>query len=114
MKLIVLLESTHAVIDVMSLFTNDESSVQVVSTEHCDEDNELKNSIKSVEDFLRSNKSVLFIKFSGREIVSRELGDVFGEPMITLSSNKNSRFYTDNLIATFLETYNLFYKENEN
>jgi len=62
--------------------------------------NKIKNEINK---FLNSDINVMLIRFSGREIIVKELGDEYSEMIIALSTNKRSSFYVSEMQKVFCE-----------
>lgn len=79
-----------------------------LDTTHCDEEHEYNNLLDNINKFIDSNFEIMIAKYSGRENITRDIGDEFSEMIVTFSSNKNSNYYIDNPIIIFEELLNLF------
>lgn len=79
-----------------------------IDTEHCDEDHEYAYLKNSISDFSQSDGEIMLTKFSGRESIVRELGDECPEMILSLSYNKNNKYFTENPIDTFVDLINIF------
>ncbi len=87
---------------------SEDSESFFISTEHCDEDTEYRYLKDSIRDFSCSNGKVMLSKFSGRESIIRELGDECPEMILSLSYNKDSKYYTEKPIDMFIDLLNIF------
>lgn len=110
MKLIVLVNSNIDSFNKMVELIN-KKEIYIINTEHCDANHEYNYLLDSIKEFSRSSNEVMLGKFSGRETIIKELGDERPEMIVTLSSNKNSRHYSENPVETFLHTIVAFEKE---
>lgn len=68
---------------------------------------------KEIDTFLYSKNNVLIVKFSGATDVSRDVGDDYSEMLVTLSTRKGHKCYTENLSKTFNDMLLILnYEEN--
>lgn len=82
-----------------------------LDTEHCDELHEYNYLLDNINKFKQSGSEIMIAKFSGRETITKNLGDVCSEMIIPISYNKNSKYYIENPTSTFSDLLNLFEKE---
>lgn len=99
-------QSFEKMIDLAS----DEKSL-FVDTENCDEPHEYKYLLDNIQKFSQSDNEIMLAKFSGKESIVRDLGDTCPEMIISLSSDKNSRHYTQHPVDMFLDLMTIFKKE---
>lgn len=64
-----------------------------------------------VRKFSQSDRDVMLARFSGREQVAKDIGDVSSEMIVTMSYNKNSRYYTGCPVNIFESLLNIFEME---
>lgn len=110
MKLVILVDSTAKNFKRMINLVN-KKDVTIINTERCDEQREYKYLLDAINEFSRSNNEIMLGKFSGRENIVRELGDERSEMILSLSSNRNSRNYTNELVDMFSKIIDTFEKE---
>lgn len=111
MKVVILVESSARDFKEMLASVNDRK-VFIVDTGWCDESFEYKRLRKAIKKFSRSDDQILLGKISGKENVIRELGDECSEMILTLSSNRDSMYYTESPYMMFSNLINMFEKEN--
>jgi hypothetical protein len=80
----------------------------LINTEHCDEEHEYKYLMSAIESFSNSGKDVMLAKFSGRESIARDLGDIRSEMIIPISYNTNNNYYNRSPMGTFLDLLKTF------
>lgn len=110
MKLVILVDSNLKNFDEMVGLVEDKEPL-IVDTERCDESHEYTYLIESILEFSQSNSEIMLGKFSGRDSVLRELGDVRPEMIIALSSNRRSQHYTEHPVAMLKGLLQKFEKE---
>lgn len=110
MKLVILVDSNTKSFEKMVDLV-DKKEVYIINTERCDATHEYNYLLDSVKEFSRSNNEIMLGKFSGRENVVKELGDERPEMIVALSSNKNSRHYSEVPVDMFLNLVDMFEKE---
>jgi len=81
-------------------------STELIGDEECDV---LEYSMNS---FLNSEMEVMLIKYSGEESVTKYLGDICPEMLISVSYNVESLNYMEHPVETFLKLVTLLEKEN--
>jgi len=112
MKLIVLIEGSKTNLDILiELARNTYETIAFTDTEYCDEETEHKILFGEIDEFLKSEDNIMFIRFSGREIIAKNVGDEFSEMVVVMSYNKYSKYYTECPVSTFLDLTNSFKKE---
>lgn len=109
-KIVILVDSNFRSFEKMVELVNDKN-VLIVDTERCDEAHEYRHLVNSIKEFSKSNSEIMLSKFSGRESIIKELGDERPEMILALSSNKNSRHYSETPVDTFLSLIQMFEKE---
>jgi len=109
MKVVVLVEGSRADLDEMEAGLPGKSH-QVIDTKNRDELHEYKILINNIKEFSKSGNEVMLAKFSGRESITNRLGDELPEMIIPLSKNKNSRYYVECPVSTFLDLIEAFEK----
>jgi hypothetical protein len=110
MKIVILVDSNIQCFDKMVDLVQNKDII-LIDTERCDEANEYRYLIKTIDEFSKSNSEIMLGKFSGRESVIKELGDERSEMILALSSKKNSRHYAGKPIDMFLNLISMFEKE---
>ena len=110
MKLVILVDSNTKSFDKMIELVG-EKDVYLINTERCDANHEYKYLLDSIKEFSRYGNEVMLGKFSGRETIVKELGDERPEMIVALSSNRNSRHYSETPVDTFLNFIQIFEKE---
>lgn len=107
MKFVLLVDgSTSNFEKMIDLVYNQKS--HFVDTTECDEDHEYRYLKDEISAFARSDDEVMLTKFSGRESIIRDLGDEQPEMIISMSYNKNSKWFTENPIKTFSDLLTVF------
>lgn len=109
-KIVILVDSNLKSFEKMVELVNDKN-VLIINTEKCDDVHEYRHLVNSIKEFSKSNSEIMLSKFSGRENVIKELGDECPEMILALSSNKNSRHYSESPVDTFLSLVQMFEKE---
>ena len=84
-----------------------------LDTEHCDESHEYKYLLDSIKHLRSSDEEIVVAKYSGREMISKDLGDECPEMIVSFSTNKNSKNYIDCPVDIFINILNLLEKETE-
>jgi hypothetical protein len=80
-----------------------------IITKLCDETSEYNFLLDNIKWFSeKGDLQLLVAKFSGRETVANELGDVCPEMIVPLSYNKQSRYYAEQPVKTFLDLVHIF------
>jgi len=110
MKIVILVDSNIKSFDKMVDLVQDKDII-LIDTERCDEANEYRYLVRTLDEFSKSDSEIMLGKFSGRENVIKELGDERPEMILALSSKKNSRHYVGKPIDTFLNLISMFEKE---
>jgi len=110
MKIIFLVDSSTKNFERMVEHINDKD-ILIINTERCDKEHEYIYLTDAIKEFSKSNNEIMLGKFSGREEILKSLGDECSEMIIPLSTNKNSRHYTEYPILMFLDLIRLFEKE---
>jgi len=110
MKIIILVDSNIESFDKMVDLVEDKDII-LIHTERCDEVNEYRYLLRTIDEFSKSDSEIMLGKFSGRENIIKELGDERSEMILALSSKKNSRHYAGKPIDTFLNLIHMFEKE---
>ena len=64
--------------------------------------------LNGIEDFTQSDREVLFANFSGREIISKNLGDECSEMILTFSDDKENIHYTKCPKTAILDLIDIF------
>jgi len=82
-----------------------------VNTENCDEAEEYAFLSDSITYFTQSDNEIMLAKFSGRESIVNNLGGEHSEMIVTLSYNKNSKYYNEKPKTVFLDLIEIFDKE---
>ena len=106
MKLVMLVDSSNGTASEMADAT-DRPSI-IIDTKHCDEANEYRYLLNSIDNFSQSNKEIMLANFSGKESITRNLGDECSEMIITLSDRKNSKYYTEYPIDMLRDLIKIF------
>lgn len=75
----------------------------LISTKNCSEENEYRFLRNGIDKFLQSDMDVMLVNFSGRESITKDIGDECSEMVLTISENKRSKYYTECPIRTFVE-----------
>lgn len=102
MKLVVLIEGSNKNIERLrgEIFTD----YCFIDTGRCKEEEEIELLSDEVSAFLGNGyDDLLLIKFSGRESVSRLLGDIFPCMIVSISYNSHSPYYSGCPLETFKE-----------
>lgn len=110
MKLVMLVDGNKSNFEQLIDNLNNKKSY-LVDTQNCDETHEYNYLLRSIKSFSQSNSEIMLAKFSGRESIVRDLGDESPEMILSLSYNKNSRYYTECPINTFVDLITIFDKE---
>lgn len=111
MKLIVLIDGTSKNIDELMDGIDDPDEVLFFDTHTCaSEAVEYESLSTSASVFANMKTEIMVVRFSGNNYVANTLGDELSEMVITLSYNETSLYYADDLVATFLNTIDLFKK----
>lgn len=110
MKLVVLAESSDDTFHHMIELSKNHKSVHI-DTHKCDEEHEYRYLLDNINMFRDSKFEIMIAKYSGRESISKDLGDECSEMIIPFSCNKLSKYYIENPINIFLEMLNSFEKE---
>jgi hypothetical protein len=82
-----------------------------IDTKNCNEIQEYEGLLNNINDFSQSTKEIMLVKFSGRESVIETLGNESPEMIISLSYNKNSKYYTEHPVDMFLDLVTIFEEE---
>lgn len=99
-KLVVLVDCPKKSITALKEQASD-YKVKIIDTIKSGTASEYDYITKEIETFLYSGNDILIVKFSGSELVAEDIGDEYSEMLITLSCNKNSPFYVEDLVNTF-------------
>lgn len=112
MKFVVLVDSGSTCYDEMVDVVADKDPF-LVNTKHCDAVNEYRYLQNSIETFLHSDyrRNVMLASFSGRERITKDIGDKSSGMILTISENKESKYYTGCPIKTLRDLINIFDKE---
>jgi len=107
MKLIMLVDGSIGNFEKMMEVSSRKKSF-FIDTEHCDEIHEYSYLVKSIHEFTMTDDEIMLAKFSGRDSIVENLGGEFSEMIVSLSYNKNSKYYTECPVDTFLDLVNIF------
>ena len=107
MKLVILADGSKYTFEQMVLRLDAKESI-LIDTESCDEAHEFRYLFDAIHELSHSGKEVLLAKFSGKENVSKNLGDECSEMIVTLSDRRGSRFYTEHPVEVCSELINIF------
>lgn len=108
MKLVVLVDgSSDNFEDMIDIAKNNNKHPILIDTENCNETNEYRYLLNSIENFSHSNREVMLAKFSGKESITRNLGDERSEMIVTVSNKKSSKYYTECPTSLFLDMINI-------
>lgn len=108
MKVVMLIDSENGDFDDIVDSVSKKNPV-VINTNSCNEAVEYRYLQTNIEYFSKHSKNdILLAKFSGKEDIARELGDKLAEMIVTVSYNKDSRFYTEFPRETITNLVNIF------
>jgi hypothetical protein len=107
MKFIVLTDGTNGDFEQLVNETQGKQSL-VVDTENCDKDSEYEYLSETIDYFSLSDNEIMLVKFSGKEDVVKNLGDLHPEMIISLSYNKKSKYYTEYPVDMFSNLITIF------
>jgi hypothetical protein len=110
MKLVMLVDSSRSGFEEMADLV-DPTSTCLIDTTNCDATLEYGHLRSSVREFSQSDKELMLINFSGKESILKELGDECSEMILSISYDKNSKYYTECPIEMFLKLLDIFKKE---
>ena len=85
----------------------------LMDTQGCDEEHEYKYLLNGINNFSQLEPmKVMMVRFSGRESILKNIGDICPEMVVNFSYNKNSMYYIQNPSVTISKLLNTFDKEN--
>lgn len=109
MKLVVLVDSPQQLVAEMVEEIEDHTSFYI-NTERCSQSQEYTYLMHNISDFAKSGDEIMLAKFSGREDVAQEIGDNSSEMVVPISDKKDSKYYTEGIVKTFIELVQTFEK----
>lgn len=108
MKHVFLLDCNKKVFHQLIDESNDVEAMTFLDTSNLDELSEYQSLGKSIMRFSSSNDELLLVRFSGRDSIIKELGDLFSVMIVSLSCNPEKNYYYENIQEKFLELLNKF------
>lgn len=110
MKVVMLVEDSVSEFEEMEDILKGKKSL-FINSENCDEVEEYRCLSDAIDYFAHSDNEIMLAKFSGRESIVKNLGDEHPEMIVTLSYNKNSKYYNEKPVNMFLDLIEIFDKE---
>lgn len=113
MKIILLIEADPSQYRKMLKLIKNRNPFSFISGKS-DEVQEYMVLYNKVEDFTRSGRDIMLVNFSGREDIVQSLGGERPEMIISLSYNKDSKYYVDNpekMVLDLLEIFSVVKEE---
>jgi hypothetical protein len=109
MKLMMLVDGSRTNIEKMADAARERhKSAICIEVKSTDDIHEYRQLLKETKHFNQTDEEIMLVKFSGRESVVNALGDESPDMIIPISYNKNSNYYNENPIDTFVDLINVF------
>jgi hypothetical protein len=79
-----------------------------IDTQHCDEEHEYNYLLNNIKSFSQSDNEIMLARYSGRESIVKTLGDERPEMILSISSDKSNKHYTECPMDTFVNLITIF------
>lgn len=106
MKAVILFDGDDASFEEM-VDTLNHKKPRLVHSAKCDESQEYEYLTRDMDYFFKSDDDIMLVKFSGKDSISKNLGEERSEMIITLSNKKNSKYYMECPKQTFVDLLNI-------